>query len=72
VKTGQRVYYRGHPGTVLKIYPGGDRERDESGQLYTMPAFACVRADAPLPDWWPYPGTDLISPETAELQRVES
>lgn len=55
-------------GIVTAHYRGGDKCWDEETQThYLSPDHATVRVDKPLPDWWPYVGTDLFAPDIAEL-----
>lgn len=76
---GTRVIYKRKPtrhlpartctGTVVAHYWGGDKHRDpETRESYITPDHAGVKVDAPLPQWWPYIGTDRFAPEIEELE----
>lgn len=75
-KIGDRVTYLGSGhrwtpcnGTVVAIYPGGERHRDpETGEIYVTETHIGVKVDQPLPDWWPYVGKDRFAPAISELQ----
>lgn len=56
-------------GTVVSHYPGGDKCRDdETGEEWTRPHHVGVKVDAPLPEWWPYNGTDRFAPSIDDLE----
>jgi hypothetical protein len=82
-KIGERVRYhsvsewwdRTCTGTVTKHYPGY-----EGDSLRTIPVgapewnehwSAAVKVDAPLPEWWAYPGTDQFAPSIKELEPLK-
>ena len=56
-------------GVVYAQYPGyGERCYDEElGRHWTMPDFAGVAVDQPLPDWWVYE-TNEFAPEISTLE----
>ncbi len=59
-------------GVVTKHYIGGEKGWDEETQThYTCPDHVAIRVDKPLPDWWPYIGTDLFAPDVAEVEVVK-
>jgi hypothetical protein len=59
-------------GVVTKHYPGGERCWDEEAQVhYLIPDAVEVRVDKPLPNWWPYHGTDLFCPDVAEVEVIK-
>ncbi len=55
-------------GTVVAHYKGGDKHTDEeTGEEWTTPDHAAIQVDSPLPEWWPYLGTDRFAPPIAEI-----
>ena len=58
-------------GTVVAQYPGGWKNEDpETGETWITPDAVGVKVDAPLPEWWPYNGTDRFAPDVAELETI--
>lgn len=75
-RIGERVRYtRAHvlpartcAGTVVAQFRGGFEWVDDEGVSRITPDAVCVRVDEPLPEWWPYDGTNRFAPDVAEVE----
>lgn len=78
-KVGERVRYEideeylGHrvcTGTVTCIYEGLDENGYIPFEREPERWSAGVAVDAPLPDWWPYPGSNKFAPSICDITPI--